>query len=35
MKAAQEMCRKLGFERGDDRVFDDGFVLFTFAKSLT
>jgi hypothetical protein len=35
MKAAQEMYRKLGFERGDDRVFDDGFVLLTFARSLT
>jgi hypothetical protein len=34
-EAAQEMYRKRGFERGDDRVFDDGFVLLTFAKSLT
>jgi ribosomal protein S18 acetylase RimI-like enzyme len=34
MKAAQSMYESLGYERGLDRVFDDGFVLMSYAKSL-
>lgn len=34
MRAAQHMYRSLGFERGPDRVFPDGFVLLSFFKRL-
>ena len=34
MRAAQRMYESLGFERWPDRVFDDGFVLLTYAKRL-
>jgi ribosomal protein S18 acetylase RimI-like enzyme len=34
MKVAQSMYESLGYERGQDRVFDDGFVLMSYAKSL-
>jgi ribosomal protein S18 acetylase RimI-like enzyme len=34
MRAAQAMYDSLGFERGPDRVFDDGFVLLSYAKRL-
>ena len=34
MKAAQGMYESLGYERGEDRVFPDGFVLMSYAKSL-
>lgn len=34
MRAAQRMYEALGFERGPDRVFEDGFVLLSYAKRL-
>ena len=34
MKVAQGMYESLGYERGEDRVFPDGFVLMSYAKSL-
>jgi len=34
MKVAQAMYRALGFERLDDRVFPDGFVLLTYRKAI-
>jgi hypothetical protein len=34
MAAAQRMYAALGYERGRDRVVDDGFVLLSFAKPL-
>jgi ribosomal protein S18 acetylase RimI-like enzyme len=34
MKAAQSMYESLGYERGEDRTFPDGFVLMSYAKSL-
>jgi hypothetical protein len=35
MEAAQGMYEALGYERREDRVFPDGFVLLTFAKRLS
>lgn len=35
MLAAQGMYEALGYERGDDRVFPDGFVLLSYAKRLS
>ncbi|HLA92620.1 MAG TPA: GNAT family N-acetyltransferase [Actinomycetota bacterium] len=35
MKAAQAMYRSLGFERLEDRVFPDGFVLLTYRKAIS
>ncbi len=34
MAGAQHMYAALGYERGPDRVVDDGFVLLSFAKPL-
>lgn len=34
MPVAQRMYERLGYERGADRVFDDGFVLLSFSKRL-
>jgi hypothetical protein len=34
MRAAQAMYEALGFERMDDRVFPDGFVLLGYEKRL-
>jgi ribosomal protein S18 acetylase RimI-like enzyme len=34
MAAARRMYESLGYERGEDRVFEDGFVLMSFAKPL-
>ncbi|HET7237174.1 MAG TPA: GNAT family N-acetyltransferase [Actinomycetota bacterium] len=34
MKAAQAMYDALGFERLEDRVFPDGFVLLTYRRSI-
>ena len=34
MREAQRMYASLGFERLDDRVFPDGFVLLTYRRSL-
>jgi ribosomal protein S18 acetylase RimI-like enzyme len=34
MRAAQRMYEALGFERGPDRVFEDGFVLLSYSKPL-
>ena len=34
MGAAQRMYEALGYERGPDRTFDDGFVLLSFSKRL-
>ncbi len=34
MAAAQRMYERLGYERGEDRVFPDGFVLLSYAKRL-
>jgi len=34
MKAAQAMYERLGYERGEDRVFPDGFVLLGYRKRL-
>ena len=35
MPAAQRMYAALGYDRGPDRVFDDGFVLLSFSKRLS
>jgi len=35
MQAAQRMYEALGFERGPDEVFPDGFVLLSYEKRLT
>jgi ribosomal protein S18 acetylase RimI-like enzyme len=35
MEAAQGMYEALGYERREDRVFPDGFVLLTYAKRLS
>ena len=34
MRVAQLMYESLGYERGEDRVFPDGFVLLSYSKSL-
>ena len=34
MQAAQAMYEALGYERGEDRVFPDGFVLLSYTKHL-
>ena len=34
MKVAQAMYRALGFERLEDRVFPDGFVLLTYRRAI-
>jgi ribosomal protein S18 acetylase RimI-like enzyme len=34
MQAAQRMYEKLGYERGEDHVFPDGFVLLSYEKRL-
>jgi ribosomal protein S18 acetylase RimI-like enzyme len=34
MPVAQRMYERLGYERGPDRLFDDGFVLLSFSKRL-
>lgn len=34
MAAARAMYESLGYVRGEDRVFDDGFVLLSYAKPL-
>lgn len=34
MRAAQAMYESMGFARGPDRVFDDGFVLYSYSYSL-
>jgi ribosomal protein S18 acetylase RimI-like enzyme len=34
MKVAQRMYESLGFERGEDDVFPDGFVLLSYAKRI-
>lgn len=34
MVAAQRMYERLGYVRGEDRVFPDGFVLLSYAKAL-
>lgn len=34
MRAAQGMYESLGFERGEDRVFPDGFVLLSYSKTV-
>ena len=34
MRAAQRMYETLGFERGTDEVFPDGFVLLSYAKRI-
>jgi hypothetical protein len=34
MRAAQAMYEALGFERMEDRVFPDGFVLLGYQKRL-
>ena len=34
MDAAQRMYERLGYVRGEDRVFPDGFVLLSYAKTL-
>ncbi|MDP9298058.1 MAG: GNAT family N-acetyltransferase [Actinomycetota bacterium] len=34
MKAAQRLYESLGYERGEDRVFPDGFVLLSYSASL-
>ena len=35
MKVAQAMYGSMGFARLEDRVFPDGFVLFTYRKAIT
>ncbi len=35
MQTAQHMYEAMGYERGEDRVFPDGFVLLSYAKHLT
>ena len=34
MKVAMHMYESLGFERGEDEVFPDGFVLLSYAKRI-
>jgi hypothetical protein len=34
MKAAQQMYERLGYERTEDTVFPDGFVLLGYRKRL-
>ena len=34
MRAAQGMYEALGYERGEDRIFPDGFVLMSYSKRL-
>lgn len=34
MPVAQRMYARLGYDRGADRLFDDGFVLLSFSKRL-
>jgi hypothetical protein len=34
MREARRMYEALGFERLDDRVFPDGFVLLTYRRSI-
>lgn len=34
MKSAQRMYESMGYARGEDRVFPDGFVLLSYAKQL-
>lgn len=34
MRGAQRMYASLGYERGEDRVFPDGFVLLSYSKPL-
>jgi hypothetical protein len=34
MRVAQAMYEAMGFERLDDRVFPDGFVLLTYRRPL-
>jgi ribosomal protein S18 acetylase RimI-like enzyme len=34
MAAAQRMYEGRGYVRGEDRIFDDGFVLLSYAKEL-
>lgn len=34
MKVAQRMYESLGFERGEDEAFPDGFVLLSYAKRI-
>ena len=34
MKAAQRLYESMGFRRGPDRVFDDGFVLLSYSLEL-
>ena len=34
MEAAQQMYERLGYERTEDRVFPDGFVLLSYRKQL-
>jgi ribosomal protein S18 acetylase RimI-like enzyme len=34
MKVAQKMYESLGYERGPDRTFPDGFVLLSYSKTL-
>ena len=33
MAAARAMYESLGYVRGEDRVFDDGFVLLSYAEA--
>ena len=35
MVAAQRMYERLGYVRGADRVFPDGFVLLSYRKELS
>ena len=34
MKGAQRMYESMGYIRGEDRVFPDGFVLLSYSKQL-
>ena len=34
MQAAQRMYENLGYERGEDHVFPDGFVLLSYERAL-
>jgi ribosomal protein S18 acetylase RimI-like enzyme len=34
MRAAQSMYERLGYERQEDRIFPDGFVLLSYRKML-
>jgi hypothetical protein len=35
MKIAQAMYERMGFERLEDQVFPDGFVLLSFEKAIS